>query len=218
MTPRKANAPALTREQIVAAALKLVDESGLEALTMRRLAAEFGVRPMALYYHVPDKSALHDLIIEAVFADVVLPPDLDPDPERRVIELGNILRDALLAHPHAVPLVMSRSLRTPGQLRPVEELLGVFFGLGLGATDAMVAVEVIGQYVFGTTLAYTNRLADSETATEPPSDETDGVTPEAFPNLVRAMREAEHVGWDGMFEQGLRALVRELVIDRMPSS
>lgn len=219
MTPRKANTPVLKREQIVAAALALVDREGLDALSMRKLAAELGVGPMSLYYHVLDKSALQDLLIEAVFAEVHLPEELDPDPERRVMALGHILRDALLAHPHAVPLVLSRSLRTPGQLRPIEDLLGVLFALGLNATDAMVAVENIGQYVFATTLAYTKHLAEADGVTEPPQQDAEGgITPETFPNLVRAMQEADYVGWDGMFDEGLRALVRGLVLGKMPAT
>ena len=72
MAPRKANTPTLTREQIVTAAMELVDRDGLQALSMRKLAAELGVGTMSLYYHVPDKSALYDLILDAGLREVDL--------------------------------------------------------------------------------------------------------------------------------------------------
>ena len=160
MSPRKPNQPVLTREQIVAAAITLVDRDGLSALSMRRLAAELGSAPMSLYYHVPDKSALEDLIFDAIMAEVDFSGD-DPamGDEERAVRLGYALRSTLLQHPNAVPITLSRSARTPGQLRPVEVMLGILYDLGLQPTDAIAAVDVIGQYVFGTTLAYVNHLA-----------------------------------------------------------
>ena len=160
MSPRKANMPVLTRAEIVAAAIALVDRDGLAALSMRKLAAELGVAPMTLYYHVPDRSALHDLIFEAVMGEVDFSGD-DPGMgvEERAVRLGYAFRSALLAHPNTVPITLSRPARTPGQLRPVEAMLGILYDIGLAPTDAVVAVDMLGQYVFGTTLAYVNHLA-----------------------------------------------------------
>ena len=227
MSPRKPNTPVLTRAEIVAAAIALVDRDGLAALSMRKLAAELGVGPMTLYYHVPDKSALHDLIFDAVMGEVDFSAD-DPGlgVEERVVRLGHALRAALLAHPHTVPITLSRSARTPGQLRPVETMLGVLYDIGLDSTDAITAVDVVGQYVFGTTLAYVNaQAADGppaaipETGDGPPADipETggdSGLPEEEFPNLSRTIREARYLGWDEMFARGLRALVRGLVVEK----
>ena len=217
MSPRKANVPTLTREQIVAAAISLVDRDGLAALSMRKLAAELGVGPMTLYYHVPDRAALEDLIFEAVLAQVDFSGD-DPslDPEERAVRLGQALRTALLAHPNTVPITLSRSARTPGQLRPVEAMLGILYDMGLDPTDAIAAVDVVGQYVFGTTLAYVNHLAQEGQSSEAPeTGEGSGVMPEEFPHLMRAIQESEYLGWDRMFDRGLRALVRGLIVDRM---
>jgi AcrR family transcriptional regulator len=100
MSPRRANTPPLTRAQIVAAAVSLVDREGLAALSMRRLAGELGVGPMTLYYHVPDRAGLEDLIFDAVMAEVDFTgDDPAPDPEERAVRLGRALRSALLAHP-----------------------------------------------------------------------------------------------------------------------
>ena len=70
MTPRKKDVEPLDRERILAAAMRIIDAEGLDALSMRRLGTELGVNPMAAYYHVPNKAALYDLVLEAVMAGV----------------------------------------------------------------------------------------------------------------------------------------------------
>ena len=217
MSPRKANTPVLTRDQIVAAALALVDQEGLATLSMRRLAGELGVGPMTLYYHVPDRAALDDLIFDAVMGEVDFSRD-DPalEAQERAVRLGYDVRAALLAHPNAVPITLSRSARTPGQLRPVEAMLGILYDMGLPPTDAIAAVDVMGQYVFGTTLAYVNHLAQEDRAPDvPETGGESGITPAEFPHLSRAIQEAEYLGWDEMFDRGLRALVRGLIVDKL---
>src|SRR5687767_7906925 len=80
-TPR-ATRPApqqLSEQDIVDAALRLIRKSGADKLSMRTLAAQLGVTPMAIYYHVPSKQALLDLVIDSVFANVPMPT---PNPER----------------------------------------------------------------------------------------------------------------------------------------
>ena len=85
MSPRKKGVEPLARERIVEAAVKIIDDEGLEALSMRRLGAALGVNPMAAYYHVPNKAALYDLVLEALMAAVDL-SRIDParvaDPSR----------------------------------------------------------------------------------------------------------------------------------------
>jgi AcrR family transcriptional regulator len=209
----------MTREQIIAAAVDLVDRDGLAALSMRKLAAELGVSPMSLYYHVPDRGALDDLIFDAVMAEVDFSGD-DPalDVEERAVRLGYALRSALLAHPNTVPITLRRSARTPAQLGPVEAMLGILYEMGLDPTDAIAAVEVVGQYVFGTTLAYVNSLAQENPPPEvPETGEEIGISPEDFPNLARAIGESEYLGWDRMFDRGLRALVRGMIVDKVPT-
>lgn len=215
MVPRKANTPTLTREQIVSAAMTMVDREGLASLSMRKLAAELGVGTMSLYYHVPDKSALYDLILDAGLSEVDLTEDDPSKPaEERVRCVAYAVRDALLNHPQAAILAMSRSLRTSTQLRTVEKLLQILSEAGLSPRDAMQAVNIIGQYAVGITTMYASRLGPSDY-----HDEREGefgeLNPEEFPNLFRAMAFADELGdWDADFEAGLSALIRGLVSDR----
>lgn len=218
MAPRKANTPTLTREQIVSAAIGIVDREGLKALSMRKLAAELGVGAMSLYYHVPDKSALYDLILDAIMGEFDPGGDDASAPvDERLARIARSLRRALLAHPHAAIISMSRSLRTPTQLRPVEAMLAILDDAGVPVVEAMRAVNVIGQYVVGVTTAYANHLADTEYHHDDHEQDFTGITPEEFPHVVGAFEYAEHFGsWDSDFETGLSALLKGLVLDCIP--
>jgi AcrR family transcriptional regulator len=70
--PRRRGAESLSRERLIEAALELVDEQGLAALTMRRLGAALGVDPMAIYYHVPGERALLKALVERVYETFAL--------------------------------------------------------------------------------------------------------------------------------------------------
>ncbi len=216
MVARKANTPTLTREQIISAAIAIVDRESLDALSLRRLASELGVGTMTLYYHVPDKAALYDLIFEAVMSEMDV-PDASPDAsaEDRILSVAYALRNALLKHVNAAPIALSQPMNTPGQLRPIEKLLGILFELGLDATDATVAVEVVGQYIIGATVIYANRIAGTDDSAGPSGSGPDGISPEEFPNLMRMMSEAGYMGWDEPFDRGLRALIKGLILDKL---
>src|SRR5215510_15215956 len=76
---KPAREPALNREQIVRTAIRVADAEGLQAITMRRIAAEIGVAPMSLYYHIPTKNDLLDLMMDAAFGEMEFPDELSGD-------------------------------------------------------------------------------------------------------------------------------------------
>ena len=105
----------LNRDEVVARALHIVDEQGLDALTVRKVADEFGVTPMALYWHFANKDALLDAVGDAVVADLRL-PDLSLDLEHYLGEAMTALVDVMRAHPRAASLLPHRILITdPGR-------------------------------------------------------------------------------------------------------
>jgi AcrR family transcriptional regulator len=206
MTPRRKDATPLDRERIIAAALRVIDAEGLDALSMRRLGAELGVNPMAAYYHVPNKAALHDLILEAVMAGV----DLDAiDPEASLAEqlkqAARAYHAAILLHPRAIPVLASRALRTAAVLRPVEPIVGILFAAGLTAGEAMAAVDVFGQYILGGAVGYYHHVFDDDHDDE---REFEALDPAEFPNMTRLVAEAEYLGPEREFEFGLDVIVR----------
>jgi TetR/AcrR family tetracycline transcriptional repressor len=207
---KRARGASLTHERIVRAALQIVDRDGLPALSMRRLGAELGVDPMAAYYHVPNKEALLDAIVEAVMAGIDLAGD-DPSaaPEERIVHAARAYRDVMLAHANALPIVLTRGPSTPEAMRPVELLIGILRDAGLPPTRAMAGMNAIAAAVRGTVAM----VADNSAA--PPTPEElaalgERFPADEFPNLREAaLCSPEFLGAD--FEFGIRALARGLL-------
>jgi TetR/AcrR family transcriptional regulator, tetracycline repressor protein len=92
----------LTRERILSTALKMVDEHGVEALSMRRLAAELGVDPMAIYHHLPNKQAVISGAIEMVFGEMKLPPTKGLSWQDKIRVVARAYSQLVRAHPNLV--------------------------------------------------------------------------------------------------------------------
>jgi AcrR family transcriptional regulator len=201
----------LQREQIVSTALALVDRDGLKALSMRRLGAELGVDPMAIYYHLPDKQALLDAIVEAVMAGIDLSVDRPADPaEERILRAAQAYRDALLAHVNALPIVLARGPATPVAMRPVELLIGILRDAGLPPAKAFAGMQVIAAAVRGA-------VGSIQDGAEPPSPERIEAMlklfpPGEFPNLLEAMPYADDFFEHG-FDFGVRVVARGLIAE-----
>src|ERR1700741_3365112 len=96
----------LSRERVLAAAIKLADEQGIEALTMRKLAQALGVEAMTLYYYVAKKDDILDAIVDIVVGEIELPsPDADWKPAIRSTALSAY--QALMRHPWAAALMLA---------------------------------------------------------------------------------------------------------------
>src|SRR5579863_2900962 len=112
----------LSRPRVLAAAVALADEAGLEAFSMRGLAQQLGVVPMALYKHVANKDALLDAMIDIVFGEIELPPrDLEWRSAMRRRALST--REALRRHPWAIGMMESRQ-PGPANLRNHNAVMG----------------------------------------------------------------------------------------------
>ncbi|HMK92954.1 MAG TPA: TetR/AcrR family transcriptional regulator C-terminal domain-containing protein [Thermoleophilia bacterium] len=209
MSPRKKGVEPLARERIVEAAVRIIDDDGLDALSMRRLGEALGVNPMAAYYHVPNKAALYDLVVEALMGEVDL-SGIDPaEPlAEQFKQAARAYRTALLAHPRAIPILATRSLRTAAAVRPVEPLLGVLYAAGLTPTESVAAVDCIAHYILGGTMGYYHHVFDSEGSDQREFDQLD---PAELPNLSRMIAEGRYAGFDAEFEFGLDAITRGLL-------
>jgi TetR/AcrR family tetracycline transcriptional repressor len=128
----------LSRDAVTLAAVALADTEGLDALTIRRLATDLGVTPMALYWHFKDKDALFDGIAEAVLAEVRLPEGAG-DPESWDAQLRTLLDallDALAAHPAVADLVKGRFLQNEPGRQITERVLALLRTGGFSAEQA----------------------------------------------------------------------------------
>jgi TetR/AcrR family transcriptional regulator, tetracycline repressor protein len=203
--------PALSRDRIVRTALAIVDSDGLPALTMRRLGRDLGVTTMAVYHHFPNKSALYDGIVEAVMAEIDVSADKAGEPFGvRLRRAARAYRDVLVAHPRAMPVLISRGPRTPAALVPVETLIGIFRDAGFSPADAMAGMDVTAAMVQGAALVVVDLRLD------PPATDADLVPAEMaaalpadrFPYLLEAIASGSLYDIAAQFEVGLDTLVR----------
>ena len=126
----------LSPEVIVSSALALADAEGLDAVTVRRLAQEHGVTPMAMYWHFNDKDALLDGIAEFLIGSVELPA---PSDEPWDVQLRAILQaflDAIRPHPSVAGLALRRILICESGLTMAEQALGLLRTAGFSAEKA----------------------------------------------------------------------------------
>src|SRR5262245_13926597 len=129
----------LTRRAIVERALDLGDAEGLEAVSLRRLATELGVTPMALYRHVKDKQDLVNAMYEAIVENFDLKTDIRPGMKwtsqlRRAVVNGIALHDRPVALPLAIAYTGSGS---PAIWRIYEDVLGILLGAGFTRREAV---------------------------------------------------------------------------------
>jgi TetR/AcrR family tetracycline transcriptional repressor len=141
----------VTRGQIVAAALDLLDEAGLDGLTLRQLAGRLGIRAPTLYWHVRDKRELLDLLAAAIL-DEALAAWREPQPGQPWWEWlaarARAMRAALLAHRDSARIVAGN--RPPESSLPgIERQLRALGGAGFTPRDGLLALLALNAYVIG---------------------------------------------------------------------
>jgi AcrR family transcriptional regulator len=140
---RKRTAPTLTRERIVAAAIRVADERGLEDLTLRRVATELAVTPMAIYRYVESKDALLDAMIDAVYGEVLVEEAHGATWQQTIRALLLAVRDAIAPHPAVAVLAVTRPVvlgESAARLRDIA--IGAFRRAGLGPREAFELFDV----------------------------------------------------------------------------
>lgn len=138
----------LTRERVLKTAVALADREGIDAVTMRRLARKLGAGAMSLYYHVPDKDALLDGMVDLVFGEIELPPsDLDWKAALRRRAISS--REALRRHPWAVGRMEATKAPGPADLRLHDAVLGCLRRAGFSIEMAIQAYSVQDAYIYG---------------------------------------------------------------------
>lgn len=152
----KRSAP-LSRDEIFSAALRIIDEGGAEALSMRRLARELGVEAMSLYHHVPNKQALLDGVVELSLAAQA--PSKPPSGDWRDIVTAALLgfRRALTAHPNVLPIMASQPPTSPEASRVyIEGPIRFLQSQGFSDSDASQLFEAVFALSFGHAMLTTN--------------------------------------------------------------
>jgi AcrR family transcriptional regulator len=201
---------------VLQTAISRADQGGLEALTMRSLADELGVAPMALYRHVASKEDLVDAMIDVVFGEIGLPSG-GADWKNAMRQRAMSLRGVLARHRWAIGLMESRRSPGPANLRHHDAVIGKLRAAGFSVEMTAHAYSLLDSYIYGFALTKMNLPFDA-------SDDIGAVAQSMlepfpvneYPNLVEFL--SEHVlkpGYDyaDEFEYGL-----DLVLDGLETA
>jgi AcrR family transcriptional regulator len=200
----------LSKARVLAAAVALADDAGLGAFSMRGLAQELGVVPMALYKHVANKDELLDGMVDIVFSEIEL-PRVDLDWRSAMRNRAISTREALKRHTWAIGLMESRH-PGPANLRNHNAVMGCLREAGFSFEMAIHAYSVQDAYIYGFA------LQESDLGFETPESAGDAVqrraerigTPGDYPYLVEILTKLPKSGYDsaGEFAWGL-----DLILD-----
>ena len=138
----------LTRERILQTGLQLIDEQGLEAFTMRKLAQELGVDPMSIYRHFENKDALLDGVADVLWSEVKL-PESRVGWEALLRSFATSLRALAHAHPHAYALLCKNQSLSLALLRLCDVALEQLQQAGFEQKRAMEILCTVSSYAMG---------------------------------------------------------------------
>jgi AcrR family transcriptional regulator len=178
----------LSRERVLRTAVEIADERGVDALSMRRLASELHVVPMAIYKHVAGKDELLDGMIDVVVSEI--DPPLDGCDWKTAVR-GRILsaRRALLRHPWASRVMESRTEPTPTVLAYMDSMIAMFRVGGFTIDLTHHVMHAMGSRLMGFTQELFNDTTDADAEMEAEMYEA---MAGAFPSIVELYRAVTH--------------------------
>ena len=209
----------LSRDRLLNAAVLLADRQGVEALSMRALGRELGVKAMSLYKHVTNKDDILDGIVDIVLSQIDLPPH-GTEWRKAMGDRARSARQVFLQHPWIAALFESRLTRTqqtPGRLRYVNTLLGLLRQNGFSVSSAYRALLLIDSYLYGFTLQEVNWQLEDGNASRSEEETVHQVPMETYPYLVEIYTHlsSQNAGFsiylDTEFDLGLELIFDGLV-------
>jgi AcrR family transcriptional regulator len=161
----------LSRDRVLRAAVALADKAGIQSLSMRKLAQELDVVPMALYKHVANKDQLLDGMVDVVVGEID-PPARGADWRSAVRQRILSARRALLRHPWASRVLESRTNPTPVVLAYMDSMIGMFRSGGFSVDLTHHVMHAVGSRIFGFTQELFDDMgsADPRAAAAPPPE------------------------------------------------
>ena len=202
----------LSRSMIVEAALELIDEAGLDAVTMPSVARHLGVGTMSLYRHVGDKRDLIDAVAESVMGQIDVPDGAPDDWEGRVVGYLRALRETATAHPAFGRILADHGLTVGPVFVQLETVHGILIRAGFAPGDAVRAFYSLLTYVFGSVMWELPRVhqqsADAYVSSW--NSAIDALDPRDYPHLHALRADLTSVASPDQFEYGLGLLVESL--------
>jgi len=174
----------LTRDRVLVGAVAVADAGGIEGLAIRSLAQHLGVKPMALYHHVANKSEILDGIVDLVFSEIEI-PSADDDWRAGMVRRAQSTRQALKRHPWATVLLQSRTVPGPATLRHHNAIIGTLRTAGFSVAMTAHAYALLDSYIYGFALSEAALpIHGPETVSEVAESMMEQVSMDAYPHLV----------------------------------
>ncbi|GIH68803.1 TetR/AcrR family transcriptional regulator [Sphaerimonospora thailandensis] len=215
----------LSRDQIVRAAIELLDEEGLDGLSMRKLGARLGAGATSLYWHVANKDELLELTLDEIYGEVHVPADANWRETAGAVAWG--LRGMIIAHPWCIGVIGVLPSLGPNAMTAVDRLVGACRRAGFQGDDIDYAFTAVFSYALGSGLPEAawrgaNRrsgesLGEAQTAIRPMVERL----AEHFPNVLERFTACSSAGFDPAtaaqvgFDYGLLALLDGLDARRL---
>lgn len=211
----------LSTAELVQSALSLIDRNGTEAFSMRSLAAELGVFPTAIYWHVENRHALLGAIVSTVLADL-LPGDFEADWQRGIVDLCRTYRARIRAHPSIAALIASQLVSNTSLDFPmIERILTTLEAAGFRGVRLRAAYNTVLTAMVYTTQGFALMPSDgADTWASRMRHEIRAVDPDRFPTIARNLPELENRSFILRWENGATSPLEdgfELYVDAIVS-
>ena len=197
----------LNRDQVLNTALDLLDEVGLDQLTMRRLTTTLGVQNGATYWHFRSKQALLEAMADTLLAG--LPDDLDQRQpwHQRITHLAHRLRQALLSRRDGARLFAGAFFPLPNALAYGEAMIAILREGGLSSRDASWAADTLTYYVVGHTIEEQLAATLPDGGTTATARLTEAVDPQRHPHMYAALAHIPAPHHEQHFDYGLHLVI-----------
>lgn len=199
----------LSRERILLSAILLADKSGIESLSMRKIAQELGVQAMSLYNHVANKDDMLDGIVDIVIGEIEV-PDLGVEWKTAMRRRAHSAHEVLLRHPWATMPIVSRINVGPAMLRYIDATLGCLCEAGFSFEMVDRAWNAIDSHIYGFTLQELNFPIETTEYAKVAQDYIPNIPADKYPYMNRLTQHLIDGHYDGIadFSFGL-----ELIFD-----
>jgi AcrR family transcriptional regulator len=209
---------ALSRDLILDVALRIVDEEGIGALSMRAVAARLAVTPMALYFHVANKAELLDAVIHRVVAEIQLPDQPDATWDEFLLTFAQSGRQVMRAHPGIAAAIIGESPSGVGEPGLIlgERIYAAMARAGFSGPDTVVGFYTVMVFVLGFVAMETPRHpkplspGERDAVVERMESFFASLPTAVYPNTVRLAPELARMTTEEQFDGGVAAIIAGL--------
>lgn len=197
-----ADASGLTRQRIVEAAVEIADAEGLDAVSIRRVAAKLDARPMSLYTHIASKDDLIALMLNEIGGELLVPGPLPEDWREALRAIARSAHDAYLAHSWMLHAFGRGPRVGPNQLRRAEQSAQAVAGLEIAPDDAWVALRIVHEWTMGHALHAITLREDAQL-----QEQLRAADPARFPQMAKVFPSGRGTPADLAFDAALEVIL-----------